>query len=77
VAAIAVDIDATVPGFVDDETGAVTLADSGSAATHGVVDQIAGRVLLTGGRVLAIRRDEIPGGGELAAVLRYPFRVDG
>ncbi|MFW5680142.1 MAG: hypothetical protein ACOC3D_07725 [Pseudomonadota bacterium] len=76
VAEIAVDIDTTVPGLVDDETGAVTLADTGSAATHGVVDQIAARVLLTGGRVLALRRDEIPGGGELAAVLRYPFNMD-
>lgn len=71
VAEIAVDIDARVPGLVDDEDGSVTFAESFSAETYGVVDQIAGRVLLTGGRVLALRRDEIPGGGELAAVLRY------
>lgn len=71
VAEIAVDIDARVPGLVDDEDGSVTFAESFSVETYGVVDQIAGRVLLTGGRVLALRRDEIPGGGELAAVLRY------
>lgn len=71
VAAIAVDIDATVPGILDDENGSVTLAATGSAETYGVVDQIAARVLATGGRVLALRRNEIPGGGELAAVLRY------
>lgn len=73
VAEIAVDIDARVPGRVDDDDGSVTFAESFSAETHGVVDQIAARVLLTGGRVLALRRDEIPGGGELAAVLRYAF----
>lgn len=53
VAAIAVDIDARLPGRVDDADGSVTFADTASAETHGVVDQIAGRVLLTGGRVLA------------------------
>ena len=71
VAAVAVDIDAPVPGQVDDADGSVTFAASASAETHGIVDQIAGRVLMTGGRVLALRRDEIPGGGELAAILRY------
>lgn len=71
VAAIAVDIDAHVPGQLDDADGSVTFAASASAETHGIVDQIAGRVLMTGGRVLALRRDEIPGGGELAAILRY------
>jgi len=71
VAAIAVDIDTAVPGTVADEDGAVTFAPSASAETHGVVDEIAGRVFTSGGRVLALRRDEIPGGGELAAVLRY------
>lgn len=73
VSAIAVDIDTTVPGLVDDEDGSVTFAEKGSADTHGVVDQIAGRVLLSGGRVLAVRAADIPGGGQLAAVLRYPF----
>jgi hypothetical protein len=37
-----------------------------------VVDEIARRVLLTGGRVLAVRRQDIPGGGSAAAILRYP-----
>jgi hypothetical protein len=66
------DIDRTVPGLVDDESGAVTLSDGDDAVNYGVVDEIARRVLLAGGRVLALRRDDIPGGGDVAAILRYP-----
>jgi len=29
-------------------------------------------VLRSGGRVVAVRRDDIPGKGNLAAILRYP-----
>ena len=42
------------------------------AANYGVVDEIARRVLLSGGRVLALRRDDIPEHGTVAAILRYP-----
>jgi Bacterial archaeo-eukaryotic release factor family 11 len=67
-----VDIDATVPGFVDETDGTVTLADSDDAVNYGVVDEIARRVMLARGRVLAVRREDIPGGGSVAAILRYP-----
>jgi Bacterial archaeo-eukaryotic release factor family 11 len=66
-----VDIDQKVPGFVDAQTGAVTFAED-DAASYGVVDEIARRVLLSSGRVLAVRAPEVPGGGALAAILRYP-----
>ncbi len=66
-----VDIDDVVHGTVDDQSGEVTFADGPSAGTYGVVDEIAGRVLASGGRVLAVRRDEIPEKAALAAVLRY------
>jgi release factor family 11 len=66
-----VDIDEKVPGFVDD-AGAVSLAED-DAESYGVVDEIARRVLLTGGRVLAVRAPEVPGGGSLAAILRHPL----
>ncbi|OLT13726.1 hypothetical protein BJF78_21295 [Pseudonocardia sp. CNS-139] len=65
-----VDIDEKVPGFVDEETGAVELA-ADDAAGYGVVDETARRVLLSGGRVLAVRRPDVPGGGPVAAILRY------
>lgn len=66
------DIDATIPGFIDEESGALTLDDADDAANYGVADEIARRVLLTDGRVLAVRRDGVPGGGSVAAILRYP-----
>jgi len=65
-----VDIDRTVPGTVD-ENGAVTFAETDDATTHGVDDEIARRVLKAGGRVLAVRSEDIPDGGLAAAILRY------
>ncbi|MEU4805574.1 hypothetical protein [Actinosynnema sp. NPDC023587] len=66
-----VDIDATVPGFVDEETGEVEFRDAPNAVDYGVLDEIARRVWLTDGRVLAVRREDVPGGGEVAAILRF------
>jgi release factor family 11 len=67
-----VDIDETVPGFVAETDGALTLEDTDDAVNYGVVDEIARRVLLARGRVLAVRREDIPGEGPAAAILRYP-----
>ncbi|MFW9611320.1 MAG: hypothetical protein ACMV0J_03885 [Fluviibacter sp.] len=67
-----VDIDAVVPGFIDDETGAVTLVDKDDAKAYGVIDQITARAFASGATILGVRRNEIPGGGDLAAILRYP-----
>jgi hypothetical protein len=66
-----VDIDEVVPGAVDEQTGAVTFADGASTASYGVVDEIARRTWLAGGRVLAVRQDDVPDGAPLAAILRY------
>jgi Bacterial archaeo-eukaryotic release factor family 11 len=68
---IAVDIDAYAPGVIDDADGSITLADEAGADSYGITDEIVGRVLLTGGHVLAVRRYDVPGGGTLAAILRY------
>lgn len=65
-----VDIDAMVHGVVDEETGAVTFGEEGPG-TYGVIDEIAGRALDSGARVLAVRSEDIPGGHPLAAILRY------
>jgi hypothetical protein len=67
-----VDIDEAVSGFVDESDGALTLDDSDDAVNYGVLDEIARRVLLARGSVLAVRRDDIPGAGPVAAILRYP-----
>ncbi len=68
---VLVDIDRSVPGSIDEETGAVSFADGPGAGSYGVADEIARRVLLHGGRVLAVRSDDVPGGGPAAALLRY------
>jgi len=68
---VLVDIDDSVPGQVEDETGAVTFDEADDAVNYGVVDEIARRVWLNGGSVLAVRRADIPGNGSLAALLRY------
>lgn len=68
-----VDIDEVVDGIVDEETGAVTFDESGDARNYGVVDEIAGRALRTGAKVLGVRTSDIPGGKSLAAILRSPI----
>lgn len=65
------DIDEVVHGTVDDESGAVSFADGPCAGTYGVVDEIASRALRSGATLVAARRSDIPGGGSLAAILRY------
>lgn len=64
------DIDAVVPGTVDAD-GAVTFADGLGDGAVGVADEIARRAWLSGARLVAVRREDVPGGGELAAILRY------
>jgi hypothetical protein len=68
-----VDIDATVPGTVDDQTGAVRFARAASGDIHDVTDEIARRAWLSGARVLAVRDRDIPGSSAAAAILRYPL----
>lgn len=66
-----VDMDSVVPGTIDDEDGAVTFAEQADAVNYGVVDEVARRALQSGARVVAARRSDVPGGGDLAAILRY------
>ncbi len=66
-----VNIDEVVKGRIDEQTGEVTFADHESADSYGIVDEIAGRTLAAGGKVIGERKADIPGSGSLAAVLRY------
>jgi hypothetical protein len=73
---VLVDIDGVVPGSIDEETGALTFdtavdSENAAADTYGIVDEIARRVFLASGQVLAVRAADIPGGGPAAAILRY------
>ncbi len=67
-----VDMDSVVPGLVDDEDGSIQFAEGDDAVTYGIVDEIAGRAIASGATVLAVRREDIPRNGDLAAILRYP-----
>lgn len=60
-----------VAGTVDEKTGAVSFAKAATTDTYGVVDEIAGRAMGSGARVLGVRRADLPGGGDLAAILRF------
>ncbi len=66
-----VDMDEVVTGTVDDETGAVHFEDGADARSYGIVDEIAGRTIVNGGEVIAVRRADLPGEGSLAAILRF------
>lgn len=72
VSTLLVDIDDVVPGTIDDE-GKITKVEESCASTYGVVDQIAGRALLTGARVLGVRKADIPGETGIAAIYRYKY----
>ena len=66
-----VDIEETVVGTVSDSDGTVTFAKVAGAGNYGIVDEIAQRALKSGARVLSVRKADIPGGAQLAAILRY------
>ena len=66
-----VDIERAMPGSIDETSGAVVLDEGGDATGYGVLDEIARRVFLNGGRVLAVRAEDVPDGAAAAATLRY------
>lgn len=68
VATLYVALDAHPSGTLDLESGAVASADTPGRS---IVDDIAAQVLAHGGRVLVLRRDDMPGGGELGAEVRF------
>jgi hypothetical protein len=67
---ILVDIDAVLPGRID-EDGSIAFAEQASASHYDLVDEIATRVIDTGGRVIGVRKLDIPREEALAAILRY------
>lgn len=69
--ALLVDIDEVVHGIID-ETGAIDFSGKDDADNYDVIDEIASRALTSGAKVLGVRRDDIPGTAQLAAILRYP-----
>jgi hypothetical protein len=72
IASMLIDIDSDIPGHVGDD-GSVQFADEPGAGSYGIADEVAGRALSTGAKVIGVRRADIPGGAPLAAILRYPL----
>jgi hypothetical protein len=66
-----VDIDASVPGTIDETSGVLELTEAAGPSSYDVLDEIAGRTINAGGKVLAVRSKDIPGGGPIGAILRY------
>jgi len=67
-----IDMDRDVPGTLDETDGAVSFANTASAKSYDLIDEIAGRAILAGAQFLALRGADIPGEAPLAATLRYP-----
>lgn len=68
-----VDIDTVVHGSIDETTGELRFADEGDATSYGIVDEIAGRALEHGAKVMGVRKSDLPGEAQLAAILRFAF----
>ena len=66
------DMNSALEGWIGDD-GALHLDDSAPSTTYGVIDEIAARVLRSGGTVRAVRAADVPNGSPVAAILRYPF----
>ena len=64
---------APASALLSGSVGRASRAPCRDVASYGVVDEIARRVWLSGGRVLAVRRDDVPGRSSVAAILRYPL----
>lgn len=74
-AAIAIlhfDVEASVDGTID-EQGIVTKNQEPGPESYPLVDEIASRVLRSGGTVMAVRNKDLTDGSPVAAILRYPL----
>lgn len=65
------DMDAIMYGSVDSATGEVAFAPEGATEPLGVLEDIVRLALASDSRIIAVRANEVPGGGSAAAVLRY------
>lgn len=69
---LAFDMDETTEGTID-EFGRVAQAAEPGPGTYTLVDEVAARVLRSGGTVRAVRRPDLPDGAPVAATLRFPI----
>lgn len=65
------DGDADVPGRVDERAGTITPEQQDDADDYCIVDEVVRRALLTGALLVPSTAVPVPGGGPVAAILRY------
>ncbi|HEV7812435.1 MAG TPA: hypothetical protein VGO99_05660 [Leifsonia sp.] len=65
------DMESTIEGSIDG-MGVLKTADDAGPSTYNVVDEIAARVLRSGGKVRAVRNKDLVDGSPVAALLRFP-----
>ena len=66
-----VNMDATLAGSIDEAEGTVAYLDEGPNS-YDIVSELAYRTLITGGRVLSVRQEDLPESEPVAALLRHP-----
>lgn len=72
VESLMLDMESTLEGSIDD-TGVVHEVAEPDAESYGIVDEIAARVLRSGGTVKAVRAGDLPDSTPVAAMLRFPM----
>jgi hypothetical protein len=71
VQSLLVDMDQVMDGRIDETDGRIEEAPTAGADSYGLLDEIARRVLLSGGEVMAVRKEDLPDESPVAAILRY------
>lgn len=72
VAELLFDMESTLEGSIDD-AGVVHEVSEPDSQHYGIVDEIAARVLSSGGTVKAVRASDLPDDTPVAAMLRFPM----
>jgi Bacterial archaeo-eukaryotic release factor family 11 len=71
VGTLLVDVDASVPGAVNTDTGKLTLARRSSAKSYDVLDELVGLTVRAGGDVLPVSSKMLGGEHQAAALFRF------
>jgi hypothetical protein len=66
-----VEAERCIPGRIDDATGTVQPGDLAQPDVNDALDDLAQRVLLTGGHVVVVPAERMPAPNGLAATFRY------
>ncbi|OLL28503.1 hypothetical protein BTH42_27475 [Burkholderia sp. SRS-W-2-2016] len=68
-----INIDSDLKGTLDEQTGAVDYGTAGPAVAYSLVGEVTRRALAAGAKVVALRRNDLPAGADVAATFRFPI----